>query len=244
MFKTGISSDFENKEKIASLLRYKTTHSDGAYVSLKDYINRMKPDQEKIFYITGENLTSLQNSPHLEKLKGKDIEVLLMTDPIDEWVMRDLREFEKKTFVSAEKGDLDFEKVDDQEKEAFSPLFQHIQTLLQEKIKEVKPSTHLLDSMSCLSGAVTDMSAYLQKVLKATGQEIPVEKRVLEINTAHPFTEKIKALYEKDKDAPALKDYAQLLYDLAIVSEGGKLDNPSQFSKMIGDLMVNAEKSA
>jgi len=244
IFKTGISTDFENREKIASLLRYKTTHSGGAYVSLKDYINRMKPDQEKIFYITGENLTSLQNSPHLEKLKERDFEVILMTDPIDEWVMRDLREFEKKVFVSAEKGDLDLEKVDDQQKEAFSSLFQHIQTLLQEKIKEVKPSTHLLDSVSCLSGTANDMSAYLQKVLKATGQEIPVEKRVLEINMAHPFAEKIKALHEKDKDAPMLNDYVQLLYDLAIVSEGGKLDNPSRFSKMIGDLMVNAEAPA
>jgi len=241
IFKTGISMDFENREKIASLLRYKTTHSDGAYVSLKDYVNRMKPEQEKIFYITGENLTSLKNSPHLEKLKEKDFEVILMTDPIDEWVVRDLREFEKKPFASAEKGDLDFEKIDDQKKEAFGPLFQHIQTLLQEKIKEVKPSTHLRDSVACLSGAANDMSAYLQKVLKATGQQIPVEKRVLEINMSHPFTEKIKALYEKDKDAPALKDYAQLLYDLAVVSEGGKLDNPAGFSKMIGDLMVNAE---
>ncbi|MDR2860990.1 MAG: molecular chaperone HtpG, partial [Syntrophobacterales bacterium] len=241
IFKTGISTDFENREKIASLLRYKTTHSGGAYVSLKDYINRMKPDQEKIFYITGENMVSLQNSPHLEKLKEKDFEVILMTDPIDEWVVRDLREFEKKPFVSAEKGDLEFEKVDDQQKEAFVPLFQHIQTLLQEKVKEVKPSTHLKDSISCLSGAVNDMSAYLQKVLKATGQEIPVEKRVLEINMTHPFTEKIKTIYEADKEAPALNDYAQLLYDLAIVSEGGKLDNPSRFSKMIGDLMVKTE---
>ena len=116
IFKAGISQDFENKDKIASLLRYKTTHSAGKYSSLTDYVSRMKPDQKDIYYITGDNLTALLNSPHLERLKEKDLEVLLMTDPIDEWVIRDLQEFEKKTFKSAEKGDLDLDHSRRQEK--------------------------------------------------------------------------------------------------------------------------------
>ena len=124
IFKAGISQDFDNKDKIASLLRYKTTHSDGNS-SLADYVNRMKPDQKEIYYITGDSLTALLNSPHLERLKEKDLEVILMTDPIDEWVIRDLHEFEKKTFKSAEKGDLDLEKVDDTKKEEYSPLRFH-----------------------------------------------------------------------------------------------------------------------
>ncbi|MEN6331363.1 MAG: molecular chaperone HtpG, partial [Smithella sp.] len=194
LFKAGISQDFENRDKIASLLRYKTTHSDGKYSSLADYVNRMKPDQNDIFYITGENLTSLLNSPHLERLKEKDMEVLLMTDPIDEWVIRDLHEFEKKTFKSAEKGDLELDKVDDKKKEEFSALFDFIKTSLDEKIKEVKPSTHLKDSVACLSGDAYDMSAYMEKILKASGQNVPKAKRVLELNMDHPLLVKIKSL--------------------------------------------------
>ncbi len=243
IFKAGISQDFDNKDKIASLLRYKTTRSDGKYSSLTDYISRMKPDQQNIYYITGDSLTTLLNSPHLEQLKEKDLEVLLMTDPIDEWVIRDLQEFEKKTFKSAEKGDLELDKVDDKKKEQYTALFDFIKTSLEEKIKEVKPSTHLKDSVACLSGDAYDMSAYMEKILKAGGQDVPKTKRVLELNMDHPLLAKIKALYEKDKDSPALKDYTDLLLDMAVISEGGKLDNPSRFGKVIGDLMAGAINS-
>jgi molecular chaperone HtpG len=240
IFKAGISQDFDNKDKIALLLRYKTTHSEGKYSSLTDYVSRMQPEQKDIYYITGDSLTALLNSPHLERLKEKDLEVLLMTDPIDEWVIRDLQEFEKKTFKSAEKGDLDLDSVDDKKKEEYSALFDFIKTSLEEKIKEVKPSTHLKDSVACLSGNAYDMSAYMEKILKASGQDVPQAKRVLELNMDHPLLAKIKSLYEKDKDAPALKDYTDLLLDLAVISEGGKLDNPSRFGKLIGDLMAGA----
>jgi molecular chaperone HtpG len=240
LFKAGISQDFENRDKIASLLRYKTTHSDGKYSTLADYVSRMKPDQKDIYYITGENLTSLLNSPHLERLKEKDLEVLLMTDPIDEWVIRDLHEFEKKPFKSAEKGDLELDAVDDKKKEEFSALFDFIKTSLDEQIKEVKPSTHLKDSVACLSGDAYDMSAYMEKILKASGQNVPPTKRVLELNMDHPLLTKIKSLYEKDKEAPELKEYTNLLLDMAVISEGGKLDNPSRFSKVMGDLLAGA----
>ena len=242
IFKTGISTDYENKDKIANLLRYQTTHSNGALISLKEYVDRMKPDQEAIYYITGENITALKNSPHLEQLKAKDYEVILMNDPMDEWVVRDLHEFEKKTFKSAEKGDLDLDKIDDKKKEEYGPLFGYIKSHLEEKVKEVKPSTHLMDSVACLSGDVQDMSAYMQKVLRATGQEIPPDKRVLEVNMDHPLIARIKTIYENDKESAVLKDYTDLLFDLAVVSEGGKLENPSRFSKMIGDLMISAEE--
>ncbi|MCE5262063.1 MAG: molecular chaperone HtpG, partial [Deltaproteobacteria bacterium] len=240
IFKAGISEDFDNKERIASLLRYKTTHSGGKYSSLADYVGRMKPDQKEIYYITGDNLTALLNSPHLERLKEKDLEVLLMTDPIDEWVIRDLQEYEKKSFRSAEKGDLDLEKVDDAKKAEYAALFDFIKTYLSEKVKEVKPSTHLKDSVACLSGEAYDMSAYLEKILKASGQELPKTKRVLELNMDHPLLARIKALYEKDKEAAALADYTDLLFDMAVIAEGGKLENPSRFSKLLGDLMTGA----
>ncbi len=239
IFKAGLSMDFDNRGKIADLLRYKTTKSDGAFSSLKDYVNRMQTDQEAIYYITGENLSTLLNSPHLERLKDKGYEVLLMTDPMDEWVLRDLHEYEKKTFKSAEKGDLHFEKIDDTRKDEYHALFDFIKTSLDEKVKEVKPSTHLKDSVACLSGDPNDMSAYMEKVLRATGQETPQVKRILELNMDHPLLAKIKAIYERDKDSSVLKDYSDLLFDMAVISGGGKLDNPSRFSKTIGDLMAS-----
>jgi molecular chaperone HtpG len=240
IFKAGVSQDFENRDKIAALLRYKTTKSDGKWVSLKDYVDRMNPDQKDIYYITGESLTSLMNSPHLEVLKEKDIEVLLMTDPIDEWVIRDLHEFEKKTFRSAEKGDLDLEKTDDKKKEGYNALFEFIKSGLGEKVKDVKLSTHLKNSAACLSGDAYDMSAYMEKILKAGGQEVPPSKRVLELNMEHPLLAKIKAVFEKNKEAEILTDYTTFLYDLAVISEGGKIDDPAKFNKMIGKLTSGA----
>ena len=240
IFKAGVSQDFENKDKIATLLRYKTTKSDGKWISLKDYVARMGADQKDIYYITGESLTSLANSPHLEALKEKDIEVLLMTDPIDEWAIRDLHEFEKKTFKSAEKGDLDLDKKDDKKKEEYSTLFEFFKTSLTEKVKDVKISTHLKNSVACLSGGDYDMSAYMEKILKASGQEVPQTKRVLELNMDHPLLVKIRAIFEKNKEAEALKDYTTFLYDMAVVSEGGKLDDPARFNKMIGNLTAGA----
>ncbi|MEE9911403.1 MAG: molecular chaperone HtpG [Deltaproteobacteria bacterium] len=240
VFKAGVSQDFENREKIASLLRYKTTKSDGKWVSLKDYVERMQPDQKDIYYITGDSLTTLINSPHLEALKEKDIEVLLMTDPIDEWVIRDLHEYEKKAFQSAEKGDLDLDRPDDKKKEEYGSLFEFIKTNLGEKVKDVKLSTHLKNSAACLSGDAYDMSAYMEKILKAGGQDVPQSKRVLELNMDHPLLVKIKGIFEKNKDADALKDYTAFLYDLAVVSEGGKLDDPARFNRMIGNLTAGA----
>jgi molecular chaperone HtpG len=243
ILKSGISADFENRDKIASLLRYKTTKSDGEWTSLPEYVSRMKPDQQEIYYMTGDSLTMLLNSPHLEQLKEKDYEVLLMTDPIDEWVIRDLREFDQKSFRSAEKGDLDLSEIDEKKKDIYSALFDYIKSSLEEKIKEVKPSTHLKDSLACLSGDQYDMSAFMEKILRANGQEVPQTKRVLELNIDHPLLSKIRDLYEKNSESPVLKDYSNLLYDLAVISEGGKLDNPSRFSKMIGDLLISSSRT-
>jgi len=240
ILKGGISVDFENREKLASLLRYKTTKSDGKWISLQEYVSQMKPDQKEIYYITGDNLTMLLNSPHIEQLKEKDYEVLLMTDPVDEWVIKDLHEFDKKSFRSAEKGDLDLSDIDEKKKDVYSALFDYIKSSLEEKIKEVKPSTHLKDSIACLSGDQYDMSSFMEKILRANGQEVPQTKRVLELNIDHPLLSKIMDIHEKNREASILRDYSNLLYDMAIISEGGKLDNPSRFSKMIGDLMASS----
>ncbi len=241
VLKEGIHSDWDNKDKLADLARYKTTKSEGKYVSLKEYVVNMQVDQKEIYYITGENIASLINSPHLEKLKDKDYEVLLMTDPIDEWVIQTLTEYEKKPMISAEKGDL---KIDDEKKEEkqkdLGSLFEFIKGELGEKIKEVRPSTRLKDSMACLSSDEGEMSAYMEKIMKATGNDVPNARRVLELNVDHPAIGKMKEMFEADKKNLKLKDYSQLLFDMAIIGEGGKIDNPSRFNKQVGELMIGA----
>ena len=238
VIKIGVHTDFENKNKISDLLRYKTTKSDGKWKSLQEYVKDMQPDQKEIFYITGENMSALINSPLLEQLKSKDFEVILMTDPIDEWVTQALTEYDGKTLKSAEKGDLDLDKVDEDKKGKFETLLKHIRVKLEDTIKEVRPSTRLTDSVACLSGDIHDMSGYMEKILKSSGQETPDNKRVLELNMVHPVMEKIKGMFEADKNDPKLNDYILLLLDLAVIGEGGKVDDPSRFSKLVGDLMA------
>lgn len=238
--KSGIHTDFENKDKIAELIRYKTTKSDDKLISLKEYVGNMKPDQKDIYYITGESLSSIINSPHLEALNEKEYEVLLLTDPVDEWVVMSLTEYDGKPLKSAEKGDLDIEGDKKVEKGDFAALFEHIKTRLDKTIKEVKPSTRLKESVACLSGDTYDMSAYMEKILKSTGQKTPDTKRVLELNTDHPVVMKLKALFDKDKKSEIVNDYTDLLFDMATIGEGGKIENPARFSKLVGELMANS----
>ena len=238
VLKVGVQTDFENKTKIADLLRYKTTKSDGKWRSLPEYIAAMPPDQKEIYYITGEKLSALINSPLLEQLKSKNFEVLLMTDPIDEWVTQALTEYDGKKLKSAEKGDLDLDKTDEDQKGKYETLFKHIRAQLEDTIKEVRPSTRLTDSVACLSGDTYDMSGYMEKILKSAGQPTPANKRVLELNMKHPVMGKVHAMFEADKNDPRLNDYILLLLDLAVIGEGGKLDDPSRFSKLVGDLMA------
>jgi molecular chaperone HtpG len=240
VLKLGVHTDIENKTRVADLLRYKTTKSDGKWKSLQQYIADMQPEQKEIYYITGENTAALINSPLLEQLKQKDFEVLLMTDPIDEWVTQALAEYDGKKLKSAEKGDLELDKVDEEKKGRYETLFKHIRVKLEDTIKEVRPSTRLTNSVACLSGNNYDMSGYMEKILKSAGQQPPENKRVLELNMDHPVMEKIHGMFEANKDDPKLDDYIHLLLDLAVIGEGGKLNDSSRFSKLVGDLMAAA----
>ncbi len=241
VLKEGIYLDWENKDKIAELVRYQTTKSGEKRISLKDYVANMKEGQKEIYYLTGENLSTLINSPLIEQLKERDYEVLLMTDPVDEFVVQSLSEYDEKPLKSAEKGDLEIDEAEkEKQAEEYSALFGFIKTKLQDRIKEVKPSTRLKESVACLSGDTYDMSAYMEKLLKASGAAPPETKRVLEINTGHPVVGKIKTLFEQDRENPAIQDYSDLLFDMAVIGEGGKVSNPSRFNKLVGDLMANA----
>ena len=239
VLKEGVYTDIENRDRLADLLRYRTTKSGEKRISLKDYVAGMKADQQEIYYITGDDLSSLMNHPHLERLKEKEYEVLLMADPVDEWVVQSLTEYEGKKLKSAEKGDLSLDKVDEAQKGEYEKLLSHMKTVLEARVKDVKPSTRLKESPACLSGDTYDMSAYMEKILKASGQKMPETKRVLELNLAHPAVARIKALFETDKESEQLTDYINLMYDIALIGEGGRIDNPSRFSKIVGDLMAS-----
>lgn len=251
ILKAGIPTDTDNKEKIAELLRYETTGSDGKQISLSEYVDNMKEGQKDIYYLTGENINTLKNSPYLEALKEKDFEVILMTDPVDEWVVQGLPEYNGKTLKSAEKGDLDLDeaKKDEESKEEEKEtseenkfFFEFIKKGLEEKISEVKSSTRLRGSVSCLASEDNGMSAYMEKILKASGQDLPVPKRILELNMEHDVVKMLKSLFESDPTNTKLNDYTSLIFDLAVIGEGGKVDNPALFSKLVGELMADAIK--
>ena len=158
---------------------------------------------------------------------------------MDEWVVQSLTEYDGKPLKSAEKGDLEIEQ-NKEDQEEFNALFGFIKSKLEANVREVKASSRLKDSVSCLTGDAQDMSAYMEKLLKASGQPMPAVKRVLELNLEHPLMSKIKTLFESNRDNPALGDYCELLYDLAVIAEGGKLENPSKFSRLVGEAMANA----
>jgi len=241
--KEGVGEDFANKDKIAKLLRFASTHADTAdeTVSLADYVGRMKEGQEKIYYVTAESFNAAKNSPHLEIFRKKGIEVLLLSDRVDEWVVSHLTEFEGKELVSVAKGGLDLGKLEDetekqeQEKEAaeFKELTEKIAKSLGERVKEVRVTHRLTDSPACLVADEHDVSGNLARILKAAGQKAPLAKPILEINPKHPVVLRLK--YEEQK----FDDWSAVLFDQALLAEGGQLDDPATFVRRINDLMLS-----
>ena len=244
VLKEGPAEDFANKEKIAGLLRFASTfdESDDQSVSLSDYIGRMKPEQEVIYYITADSFLAAKNSPHLEIFNKKKIEVLLLGDRVDEWLMSNLPEFSGKKFQSIAKGDLDLGKLEDEsEKEAKKDIEEKSKTLVEkitkslgDKIKEVKVTHRLTDSPACLVVGENDISGNLERILKAAGQNTPDIKPVLEINPEHALIKKLSA----EKDQKAFDEYSSVVFDQALISEGGQLEDPVGFVKRINELLV------
>jgi molecular chaperone HtpG len=237
--KEGVHTDWENKDKIADLLRYKTTKSQDKMISLKEYVDQMPSDQKEIYYLTGEKISTLLNSPAIEQLKEKNYEVLMMVDYVDEWVVQSLTEYKGKKLRSAEKGELDIDKIDDEKKKEYSDLFEFIKKTLENNVKDVKPSVRLKDSVACLAGDEYDMSSYMEKIMKSSGHDLPHSKRILEINMDHPVTEKLNEMFKGDKDNEIIKEYIQIIFDMAVIGEGGKIENPGQFISKVGAMMVS-----
>ena len=242
VLKEGVGEDFANKAKIAALLRFASTHadSDAETVSLADYIGRMKEGQDKIYYITAETFNAAKNSPHLEVFRKKGIEVLLLSQRVDEWVVGYLTEFDGKSLASVAKGGLDLGKLEDeaekqeQEKQAndCKDLTEKIKASLAERVKEVRVTYRLTDSPACLVADEHDIGGNMARMLKAAGQKAPATNPILEINPNHPVVQRLK---EEDK---YFDDWAAVLFDQALLAEGGQLDDPAGFVKRVNHLML------
>ena len=242
VLKEGIGEDSGNQERIAKLARFASTHSDSAEqtVSLADYVSRMKKDQDKIYYVTGDSYTAAKNSPHLEIFRKKGVEVLLLSDRVDEWMLSFFPEFEGKSLVSVAKGGLDLgaladeaEKKEQKEtEEQYKDLIERMKKTLDSKVKDVRITFRLTDSPACLVADEHELSGNLLRMLKAAGQQAPDTKPILEINPQHPLVLKLK--YE-DKQ---FDDWATILFDQALLAEGGQLQDPAAFVKRINQMLL------
>jgi molecular chaperone HtpG len=244
VFKEGIGEDQANRERIAKLLRFASTLKDTAdeEVSLADYVARMKPEQEKIYYVTAESFIAAKASPHLEVLRKKGVEVLLLSERVDEWMMSFLTEFEGKPLQSVARGALDLGKLEDEaEKKAqteaaeqHKALTERIGKALGERVKEVRVTLRLTESPACLVADEHDMTAGLQRMLKAAGQKVPMAKPILEINAEHPLVQRLQA----ETDESRFADFAGVLFDQSLLAEGGQLEDPAGFVKRLNQLML------
>ena len=243
VLKEGVGEDFANKERIAKLLRFASTQADTEEqnVALADYVTRMKDGQDKIYYITADTFAAAKNSPHLEIFRKKGIEVLLLSDRVDEWVGSNLPEFDGKPLVSVAKGDLDLGKLaDDDKKEQEKAAGEHkdlvekITKHLGDRVKLVRVTLRLTASPACLVADEHGMSANLERMLKASGQKVPGSKPILEINPHHPLVQRLK--YEAEE--ARFDDWSHILFDQALLAEGGQLEDPAAFVKRLNELML------
>ncbi len=243
VMKEGPAEDYPNRERIARLLRFASTHNDDGSqkqnVSLDDYIGRMKPEQEKIYYIPADSFAAAKNSPHLEVFRKKGIEVLLLSDRVDEWMMSHLTEFDGKPMVSVAKGDLDLGKLDDEkddskEETVSGDFLKRMQEAIGERVSEVRASQRLTTSPCCLVMNEHDMAVHMQQILKQAGHDVPVSKPILEINPDHVLVQKLK----DESDETRFKDWSNVLFDQALLSEGGQLEDPAAFVGRLNELLL------
>ena len=254
LIKEGVHTDYANREKLQNLLLFETMNNPkGKLVTLKEYRNAMPALQQDIYYLTGDNREALENSPHLEILRKQNYDVLFMTDPIDEFVVSGIPEYESKKLKSVNKGDVKFDEsiqkdLEEKTKKAADDnksLIEAIKKALGDKVKDVTFSSRLTESACCLVGGDGDPSAYMQRVLKAFNRDTPNVARTLELNPDHPLVSAMKRLFEKSPESPKLTEFSEMLYDQALLAEGSPLPDPLLFAKRTAALMTfSAEKEA
>ncbi|MGD0465183.1 MAG: molecular chaperone HtpG [Gammaproteobacteria bacterium] len=247
VLKEGPAEDFSNREKIAKLLRFSSTYLDNTQqdVSLDNYIERLKPEQENIYYVTADSFNTVKASPHLEIFRKKDIEVLLLSDRIDEWMMSHLTEYNGKKFKSIAKGDLELGKLEDEQSqknqqqlsEEFKDLIADLKKELGEHVKDVRITVRLTDSPACIVTDQNDVTPQMERILRAAGQVVPKTKPILEINPKHTTITNLCNL--KSKNPKKFTDLCFVLLDQAILIEGGQLEDPAMFAKRFNNLMLD-----
>ena len=238
VIKEGVVEDFANKDKISNLLRFTSTSADSSdqTISLKDYISRMKEGQKNIYYVTADTYAAAKGSPHLEIFKQKDIEVLLLSDRVDEWLVANFGDFEELSLKSIAKGDLeDLDSKEDKKKKEktvkdFESVITKAQEILSNQVKEVKVSSRLSESPSCLVADENELGGNMERIMKSLGQDIPDTKPILEINPDHPLVIKLKTKVDED--------LVKVLFDQAVLSEGGQIKEPAEFVKRMNKLML------
>ena len=248
VIKEGIEVDPSNKDKIKDLLLFESSKTKpGEYVSLKEYTDRMLPEQKNIYFLTGDSRATIDNSPHLEVFKKKDVEVLFMTEPVDEFILPGFGEYSDKSLKSIAQGDIDLgteeEKkiAEEQKKEVtgkYKKLIKKIEESLKEEVKEVRLSDRLTDSPSCLVTDEGDINPQMERIFAAMNQPVPEVKRILEVNPNHPVIDKMNKIFEADKKDSRVSDFSELLHNQALLSEGVTVKDPVRFSKLITDLMI------
>ncbi len=243
VLKEGPAEDFGNKEKIAGLLRFATTHTDSAEQdqSLADYVSRMKEGQEKIYYVVGENFNTAKNSPHLEVFRKKGVEVLLLSDRIDDWLMSHLQEFDGKQVQDVARGALDLGEDSEEEKaerekleKESEALVERLKKTLEEKVAEVRASNRLTESPACLVVGEHDMGAQMRRIMEAAGQPVPDSKPILEVNPQHPLLE----MLDQEQDEDRFADLASVIFDQAQLAEGAQLDDPAAYVSRLNRLLL------
>jgi molecular chaperone HtpG len=246
VLKEGPAEDFANREKVAGLFRFKTTNSDGdaQTVSLSQYVERMQDKQDKIYFVTGDSVQQALASPHLEVFRKKEIEVLILTDRVDEWMVGHLNEFDGKQLQDVAKGALDLGDIDTEEdkkaqqevEEQLKPLLERVQEQLKEEIQEVRVTHRLTDSPACLVVGEQDMGAQMRKIMESVGQAVPDTKPFLELNPEHPVVQKLDTEADEDR----FQDLVWLIYEQARLAEGRALKDPTGYVRRINQLMLNA----
>jgi molecular chaperone HtpG len=253
ILKEGVASDFENREKLQDLLLFESsTTEDGAFASLADYVARMPESQKDIYYITGESRDQVANSPHLEAFRAKDYEVLFLTDPIDEWVVQGLSMYKEKHLKSIAKGDVDLdteeekkEKEESRKKaeEEHKNLVEKMKEILGDKVKEVRLSQRLTESACCLVADEFGMGTHMEKIMRAMNQDVPPARRILELNPDHPVVDVLQKMFDKDASSPKVAEYAEMLYDQALLTSALPVQDPLAFARRISDLMAAQGKA-
>lgn len=242
VLKEGIGEDHANRERIAKLLRFASTQADAEEetVSLAEYVGRMRAGQDAIYYVTAESFLAARNSPHLEVFRAKGVEVLLLHDRVDEWVVANLPEFGGKPLVSVARGDLDLSKLSGEEAKSepapkadeYTEVLARLKTALESRVKDVRVSTRLTSSPACLVADERDLGGNLQRILKSVGQQVPDAKPILEVNPAHPIMQRLK--HEERR----IDDWAHLLFEQSLLAEGGTLEDPAGFVRRVNELML------